>query len=252
MLRPRPVPMGGVVIAIAGVVAFNRIYAAPGELMVGVGLLLVVGLLPVRSVVGTMALCLPGAAALGYTFVDIERPELIVFVVAGVTLLGALVVLYDETHRDGTGITLMVFAYGGVMVLVPDTDWVVLAFAAALPLIVAGYPLRWARLGRPGALGATGLLLWMAASGGAARPETVLVAVGVLGLLVADPVSHLLGSRTAKRSRTGKEPWTRIGIQVLIGLVLGLVVRGTSNIVVVTGAVVVALVAAGWWASTTG
>jgi hypothetical protein len=251
MVRPRPVPLGGVAIAAAGIAAFSRIYAAPAELLYGVGLLVVAGLLPVRSLAGTMLLSLPGAAALGYTFVDIDRPELIVFVVSGITLLGALVAFFDETHSDGTGTTLMVLAYGGVMVLVPDTDWVVLAFTAALPMIVAGYPLRWVRLGRPGALGATGLLLWMAASGGAARPETVLVAVGVLGLLVADPIAHLIGG-DVRATSTGRGPWMRIGAQVVIGIVLGLVVRGTSQIAVVALALLVALVGATLWASVTG
>ncbi len=252
MFRPRPVPVGGVVMAIAGVLAFDRIYRVPVELTVGIGLLIVAGMLPVRSVVGTMALSLPGAAALGYTFVDLNAPELIVLVVAGTTLLGALVVLFDDTHDDGTGITLMVITYGAVVVLVPDTDWVVLAFGAALPLILVGYPLRWARLGRPGALGATGLMLWMAGIGGIARPETVVVAAAVLGVLVADPVAHLLAHRIAKGPGVAQKPWMRVAMQIVIGLFLGLIVRSTSEIVVVTGAVLVALVVAERWAGATG
>jgi hypothetical protein len=244
-MRDRPIPVAGLAIAGAGIVAIHRTYTTPAGLVVGVALLALAGLIPVRSDVASMVLSLPGAAALGYTFVESGRPELIVLVVTGTTLLGPLAARFDVSHPRGLGTSMMVVAYGATLVLVPDTDWVIIATAAAIPIIVAGYPLGLARLGRAGAIAATGLLIWLMAGGGVARPATVLAGLGVLGLLIVDPiVRRSSGVDTGRR-----EPIPAIGVQVVVGLALAVLAANLSQPVVVAVITAAVLAAAGAWSA---
>ncbi len=248
MVRPRPVPVAGVVIAAAGVVAVHLAYVVPPELVAGVGLLALTGLIPVRSDLAAMALALPGAAVLGYTFTAQGGLGLIL-VVVGSTVLGPLVARFDSTHPDTSGTSLMVVAYGAALILVPDTDLIIVVVAAALPLIVAGHPLRLARLGRGGAVAATGLLLWTAAGGAEARSAAVVAASGVLGLLVADPVMRRLRGSRGGLTRIGEAPLLGVAVQIALALSLSFVAGSVDHAALLAIITLALLSAAGFWSS---
>jgi len=250
LLRPRPVPIAGLAIAAAGIAGVDRLYSAPVELIVGVLLLALGGLVPVKSDVAVMALSLPGAAVLGYLFVDVGHPELIVFVVAGVTVLGPMCARFDTTHPDGMGTSFMVIAYLAALALVPDTEQVVVVCAAAVPIIFAGYPLRLARLGRPGALAASGLLFWVVAIGGAARLSAVVAGAGVLGILIADPVARRLRAPSSESARAESAPLAGIAVQAGIAIALVSAVDFAPHQSLLIGLLVLGLlVAGGFWST---
>jgi hypothetical protein len=249
MVRPRPVPVAGVMIAAAGVVAVHLSYVVPPELVAGVGLLALTGLVPVRSDLAAMALALPGAAVLGYTFAAEGGLGLIILVVVGSTVLGPLVARFDSTHPDTSGTSLMVVAYGAALILVPDTDLIIVVAAAALPLIVAGHPLRLARLGRGGAVAATGLLLWTAAGGAEARSAAVVAASGVLGLLVADPVMRRLRGSRGGLTRIGEAPLLGVAVQIALALSLSFVAGSVDHAALLAIITLALLSAAGFWSS---
>ena len=188
----RTVPAAGAAIAAAGAVALDRVYDAPTELIVGLALLFLAGLVPLESDLVVAVLAIPGAAALGLYFVDSGQPELIVLVVAATVLLGPLVGRFDQGQRNGDATLLLVISYLGVLVIVPDTDLAIVIAAAALPLALAGPPLQLAHLGRGGALAATGLLMWTVATGGSARTSALVAGVAALGILIADPLARLV------------------------------------------------------------
>lgn len=250
LLRPRPVPVAGLVIAAVGMVGIDRLYSAPTELTGGVVLLALGGLVPVKSDVAVMALSLPGATVLGYLFVDLGHPELIVFVVAGVAVLGPMSARFDKTHPDGLGTSLMVIAYVAALVLVPDTELVIVVCAAAMPIVFAGYPLRLARLGRSGALASSGLLFWVVAIGGAARFSAVVAGAGILGILIADPVARRLRAPLSGSARADSAPVVGIAVQAGIGIALAIAVDLASHQSLLIGLLVLGLLgASGYWST---
>ncbi len=231
----RPGPAGGLVLSASAVIALAWTYRVPAEVVAGLGLLVLGGLVPVRSPWLAMALSVPGATVLGAAFLDSPHPELVVLVVAGTVVLGGLVARFDDQDVPATGMTLLVISYVGVLLVVPDTDQVIVVVAAAAPLLVVGYPLRIARIGPGGAQAATGLLLWSVAVGGVARTAALISGAAALGLLIADPLLRKTSAGGSDRSTL-----SLVAVQALICVLLALVMS-----LIPGQALVVAVVAAG-------
>ncbi len=227
----RPVPIGGLALAGCGVAALAWTYRVPTELLLGVALLAVAGLVPTQSHSAAMALTVPGAVAIGAAFVDSPRPEIVVFVVVAIVVLGRLVVVFDVADDNVVGMPLFVISMFGVLVTVPDTDQVIVVAATAAPLFVAGYPFRLARLGG-GAPAATGLLIWAVAVGGSARTGAIVAGTAALGLLVAGPVMQLL---RGSASRADRSPAFVVGVQGLLAVLLALAMSAFGEVPLAVG-----------------
>jgi hypothetical protein len=117
------------------------------------------------------------------------RLALAAAVVAGGFLLGD----FDARwRRRGLGPVLLAVSAGGIFLTVPDTEQALVALGAALPLALLGWPRPLAWTGRAGAYAATGVLLWVVATGSAGRGSAVVGGVACLGLFVVEPLARLL------------------------------------------------------------
>ena len=222
LVSKRPVPAGGLVASACGVIALAWTQRVPTEVLAGLGLLGLGGLVPMRSPWLAMALSVPGASVIGAAFLDSPQPELIVFVVTGTVLLGGLVGRFDARDSASAGMTLLVTAFAGVLLIVPDTDQVIVVVAAVAPLLVVGFPLRIVRIGPGGAQAATGLVLWSVAVGGSARPAALIAGAAALGVLIADPLVRKPSTGGADRSTLALVALQAL-IVVLLAIAMGLV-----------------------------
>jgi hypothetical protein len=95
-------------------------------------------------------------------------------------------------RKRGLGPVLLVGSVAGIFAVVPDTEQALVALGAAAPLALLGWPWPLARLGTAGAYLAAGVLLWVVATGGAARASAMVGGVACLGLFVAEPLARML------------------------------------------------------------
>jgi hypothetical protein len=95
-------------------------------------------------------------------------------------------------RRRGLGPVLLAGSVAGIYATVPDTEQALVALGAAVPLALLAWPWPLIWLGPVGAYLATGVLLWVVASGGAARGSAVVGGVACLGLFVVEPLARLL------------------------------------------------------------
>jgi hypothetical protein len=222
----RPLPFGGVVIALGGLWSISDSHHVPTPVVLGV---IGVGAAGALTHVHWMsrsycfALAIPFAAAIGF------RGELVtdVWVRILVTLAasaGALLAAeFDHGWRaDAPGLTLFAISAVGVYATVPDTELVAAVVGVSLPLLVLGWPTRLATLGRAGGSAAVALLVWAGAAGGEGRPASIIAAVACLGLLVGSPVGRLLLPRVGdrfRRARSGALALSLVASQIVLVLV---------------------------------
>jgi hypothetical protein len=106
---------------------------------------------------------------------------------------GWLMADFDARWRGrGLGPVLLAISVTGVYATVPDTEQALVALGAALPLALLGWPWPLTSLGPVGAYLATGVLLWVAATGGAPRGSAMVGGAACLGLLVVEPLARML------------------------------------------------------------
>ncbi len=142
----------------------------------------------------------PGAAVV-ILLGDMPEGAPVAVAVVAVALAAAAVVDFDETHRDGAlGLPLLGLAVVGVILTVPDTERAAALLGVAIPLSLAGWPLRLMSLG-PGGAAAVAAVGWVCALAGASRPGALVGGIASLGLMLAEPV----GRRLAKRRPTALE-----------------------------------------------
>ena len=192
----QPLPLGGAVIVVGALwsIADNR--HLPAAVLVGViGIGAVAGLSHALRISRwfCVVLTLPFAFVIGFHAELVNdvwaRTLVTVAVAAGATL----VTEFDDTwRREAAGVTLFVITAAGVYATVPDTELVGAVLGASLPLLLLGWPVRLASLGRTGGAAATALLLWAGAAGGGGRSASIVAVVVCLGLLVGVPVGTLL------------------------------------------------------------
>ena len=201
---------------VLGTAGFGEI---PTQLLVGLALSAVAVELAFRTpnpkVIGCI-LGIPGAVLVG-TASDFPGPSWTAPLVVVTTLVGGPLAADVDRRaaRLGLGPVLWMITVIGVYATVPDTELVRPLVGVAIPLAIAGWPLRAARLGAGGAAAATGLLIWVAGLDGYGRPGSIVGAAGALGLLLVEPPGRLaLKGRVRPLAR-------RIGVKGFVAAFIG-------------------------------
>lgn len=185
----RPAPHGGLILTAGIAIAIATAIDVPLGLLVGLAALAIAGFIPTTSSILTMAMLIPGAVALATTQLSSPRTDAAAIVAIGIVLLAPLVASFDERYASSTVATpLVALSILAVFATVPDTEVAVLAAGAALPWLVAGPPIKLARLGRAGAFTVVGTLMWLVVEGGFSRPVALAAGVATLGVLVLEPL----------------------------------------------------------------
>jgi hypothetical protein len=162
----------------------------------------------------------PGDLALAW-------PALLLVTVA----VAAALASFDRRWRElGLLPALLAVAAAGIWATVPDVEAALVLLGAAVPLALLGRPGPLAgRLPGAAAFGVAGsvavaaVLVWTVASGGAARPGSVVGGLACLGLLAVEPVVRLLDPR--RRSpldpleRRPGLAWAALAVQLVLAAV---------------------------------
>jgi len=250
-----PFPAGGLLLAATALAVLAVTLAVDVWLALGLVLLAVAGLIRTRTTISAIAIAIPGGIVIGISFLDSTLAALPGFVVLAIAVLAPLVASFDERNAQSTVATpLIAISFAGVLLTIPDTKEALVVASVAAAWVLAGPPARAARLGRSGAYAATGLLVWVVASGGFARPGSLIAGVAVLGLLIAEPVGRLV--RTARPTRldrlTTKGVFSALWVPAAqAGLVLAIsqsVKFSGSNAALALAIVLPLLALAAWWA----
>jgi hypothetical protein len=120
--------------------------------------------------------------------------------VAAVLVAGALLADFDRRRPDGLVLPLWAVTVAGVWATVPDVEAALVVLGAALPPALLGWPGPLARsglvaLGLAGSLASAGLLVWVVATDGVARPGSMVGGLACLGVLAVEPVARRLAGR---------------------------------------------------------
>lgn len=167
-------------------------------------------------------LVMPGAAIAAFG-VDWGRPWWLPWMVfVGTCVCGPLTADFDaRSARLGLGPVMFAVALAGAYAYLPENDAIRALLGAALPLAVAGVPLRMARVGNGGSALVTLVFLWFVAREANNVPIQSWVMVFALGLMITEPLGYyfgwsLVGRRVAGRIDTG--PWNvRHRVRSLLG-----------------------------------
>ena len=174
---------------------------------------------PAGGVVATLAGLAPAAAgvgalaATGVVPADRETGLAPAAAVAAALVAGALLTDFDRRRRDGLALPLWAVTVAGVWATVPDVEAAVVVLGAGPPPALLGWPGPLARgglvtLGLAGSLASAGLLVWVVATDGAARPGSMVGGLACLGVLAVEPVARRLAGRgPAGASRSRPCPW---------------------------------------------
>lgn len=114
------------------------------------------------------------------------RPVIMVVV----PVAGFLVTDFEIRYRHlGLGVLFFVVAATGSFLAVPDTEWVIALFAVCVPLTFLAWPKVIVSMGIAGAYLSAAVFVLFTATGGIARPASVIGAIAGLGFLVVEPVA---------------------------------------------------------------
>jgi hypothetical protein len=192
---PAPtVPVVGLLFAAAVALGVRQTLGLPGELALGLTVLVGAGLAAGLPVGGPLApaLAVPGAWLVAASS-DLTDGRLGVLVAVAVVAGGFLLADFDARWRHrGLAPVLLAVSVAGVYTTVPDTEPAMVALGVALPLALLGWPWPLGSVGRAGAYAATGALCWVVAAGGIGRGSAVVGGVACLGLLAVEPAARLL------------------------------------------------------------
>lgn len=212
----RPVPIAGVLLAIATLLTLPVTRSVPLTIWGGIILLGGAGSLaslarsPGWRGILTAIAAIPGALLLGYVS-DVPGPDWAQWlVILGVVAAGPLAADFDERYRQRAwGPPLLAISILGLLFTVPDTEEALVLAGVALPLAVLGGPVRLASLGRAGALMGVGVFLLVTTVGGLGRESSMVGAAASLGLLVAEPLARLSKVSAARLGRLDalERPW---------------------------------------------
>ncbi|CAN5320066.1 MAG: hypothetical protein ACR2JP_02680 [Acidimicrobiia bacterium] len=198
--RPtQPLPWAGALMAVCGLAVMWRHTEVPVGLVVGV-VLLTAGAVIGRRVWEVMIAGVPGAASIVY-WAEVGRFSPNPLLVIAIAVAAGLVVDFDRHFRtSAAGPPFMFVSMVGMLITVPDTELAMGLAAMALPLGLAGWPLRALSLG-PGAAGVVGLMGYVAGLAGSSRPGAAVGVICALGLMLAEPIGRRI--RHHRRSALG-------------------------------------------------
>jgi hypothetical protein len=196
----RPVPIAGLVVAVALTKGSQHWDALPPNVPRGLAYLAFAGLS--AGVLATLwqplaftglLFAIPGASLLtsdtGLPDVSWVGPLVVVTVVVG----GTLVADFDRRHHErGWSVVMFAVSVIGVYFTVPDTERALVLLGATLPIVLLGWPFALASLGTVGAYPAVGALAWISAFEGIGRRGAIVGGVACLGLFVAEPIAKWL------------------------------------------------------------
>lgn len=199
--------LGGALLAVGALVALVRVGRAGPLVVAAVFLLLVSGLLldatPTPPWVQA-PMAVPGAVMLAIAIPSTPAWAVVVIPIV-VILVGMTSQVIDPPNAPGApGLVLFGVAITAIFFAVPDTEEILAVLTVAAPVTAVAWLLPQARLGG-GAPALAGVVLFATATGGFARPASIVGGIGCLGLLVVLPlvqtragttvVDHLLLSR---------------------------------------------------------
>lgn len=199
----KPYPLGGMLIAIATILAWGLGGESAALAWLGLATVIVLtaaaGMASARPEVIALA-SLPGAVILA--FATPSDPWWFRLVVVSIPVTGFLVDEFDVRYRHlGLGMLFYGLACLGSFLAVPDTELPRALLAVAFPIMFLTWPKVIVSLGRTGGYAAIAVFTVSTVTGGVGRPASVIGAMACLGLLILEPimvrVRPLLGSLPA-------------------------------------------------------
>jgi hypothetical protein len=193
----RPLPIGGILLGLGYLGTLLETDRLLPSFALAIAVLAASGLTAERlgwRWIGRALAAIPGAYLLT-AHAGLVNPTRVLWVVAVATVTGAALIpdIDERGARLGVGPVLYTVSVVGMYETVPDPKLALALLGMALPLLLLGWPVPFARLGGAGASIAAGMLAWAAAIGGTGRVSAVYGGVACLGILVAEPVARLLG-----------------------------------------------------------
>ncbi len=164
----------------------------------------------VRSLVALPGALLVAASLEG----DVPRATALVTVLAG----SAAIAEWPQWDAvQSVGPVMLAITIFGTYVTTPDTEHTVVVLGVALAVGVTGWPIRATRVGGAGGAAFVGLVAWLAATDGAARPGAVVGASACVGAFVFPPFLRWLGTFAQRaRPRTAPVALTVLGTHCVV------------------------------------
>ncbi|MDP8959772.1 MAG: hypothetical protein M3N51_11435 [Actinomycetota bacterium] len=196
--RGRPVPGAGLLLSGAALLALPLERLVPVSLLLALAVLALGGavwsLLPPVPLIG-LVMAAPGAWLVAFQ-PDMGTRWMRWFLFGAIVVAAPLVADFQRRHGDrALGSPLLALSVVGIFFTVPDTEEAAVLLGAALPFTLLAWPRPVASLGSAGSFAVVGLLAWVIALGGQARPGALVGAVASLGLLVAEPAGRWLAGK---------------------------------------------------------
>jgi hypothetical protein len=187
-----PLPIAGLLIAIVTVASLFLTEDPLGPTLPAL----------VAIVVGVFATRMLGAPGWAHAFAAVPGAAWLAFGAPVTTLLwvkilmlvlipvaGYLITDFELRHASrGLGVIFFVLAALGMFAAVPDTEQALVIGAASVTIGLLAWPKVAASMGPEGAYVAVAMLVWIAASGGEARPPSIVGSAACLGFLLLEPV----------------------------------------------------------------
>jgi hypothetical protein len=153
----------------------------------------------------------PGAAIAAFG-VEWGRPWWLPWMVfVGTCICGPLTADFDaRTARLGLGPVMFAVALGGAYLYLPENDAIRSLLGVAIPLALAGVPLRMARVGNGGSALVTLAFLWFVARESNNVPIQSWVMIFALGLMITEPVGYYFGRSLVGWWTVERIPWNPV------------------------------------------
>lgn len=244
--REPPIPLGGVAIAAATLLAWSL--GEEHSTTAWLGVLTVMALTGIVAVAGGRASVVALAAVPGAAILAMAAPaepwwfRMTVFV--AVPVGGFLVDEFDVRYeRLGLGMLFYGLACLGAFLAVPDTELPRALLAVVFPMMFLAWPKVQVRLGRTGAYGAMSVFTLSTVTGGVGRSASVIGAMACLGLMVLEPMVVSVRHRLARLPYWLHETPEAAVLATIPQVVLVLVASRVAGLMVsITGAMVTVLV----------
>ncbi len=209
--RPRPLPIGGLLIFAAVVAAFWRLEEFGRGPVQAIGLILV-GVVAVRLFKGSDLLVaagsIPGSVWLAVSTEVTDLTWVRVVVAILIPVGGYLINDFEKRHAGlGLGVIFFSLAVLGVFLAVPDTEWALVLIAVTTPITFLAWPRPRVSLGVEGAYMSLAVFILITAQGGGPRPASIVGGLACLGLLLIEPVLLFFQPRIVRLTSWPRRDW---------------------------------------------